>query len=92
MDPFDFFGDLFSLQENGFQAAGEMRGHGVGSGCAGNGDGLGLDRGEDRVDQLLAHPGCVPGRDLDQLATAGFADTGRTARRCGTGSPAPRGG
>jgi hypothetical protein len=62
-DLLGLFGDLFSLLDNGFQVVGETREHGVGGGGAGNSDGLLVQGGPDRVDRLLAHPGCVLGRD-----------------------------
>jgi len=66
----DLLGNGFALLEDGFQAVGQPWEHCV-RGCgAWDGDGLFVQRGHDRVDQLVAHAGRVDLCDRGEFASA----------------------
>lgn len=77
--PLDLGGDLVTLPQDLAEALGQAGQDRLRRGGAGDDDGLLVQGGHDLLDEPVTHAGRVDGGDREHFATAGFAQTGRSA-------------
>ncbi len=77
--PLDIVGDALTLLQNFFQRICQFRQGDLGGVAARHRHRLGIERGQDLLDQSDSHPRCACGRKGGEPAFAGPADTDRAA-------------